>query len=82
MMIKEKEAAEEIELQKKFKANPIPVTLNPERYQRYAKLLLKKKNSILNRLGMKREKDQIIIDYLKSNTKLFESKKTKKHCGQ
>jgi hypothetical protein len=31
---------------------------------------------------MKREKDQIIIDYLKSNTKLFEPKKAKRHCSQ
>lgn len=29
---------------------------------------------------MKREKDQIILDYLKTNTKLFEEKKNKKHC--
>lgn len=71
---------DEVELQKKFKANPIPVSLNPERYQKYAKRQQKKKESILNRLGIKREKDQIIIDYLKSNTKLFEEKKIKPHC--
>lgn len=66
------------ELRKKFKANPIPAALNPERYQKYADCLQRKKESILNRLGVNRDKDELIIDYLKSNTKLFESRKATK----
>ena len=34
----------------------------------------------MNRLNMKREADLLVIEYLKSNTKLFEEKKLKNHC--
>ena len=42
-MIIDKEMEDDIELNKKFKANPIPVSLNPERYNKYAKIMQKKK---------------------------------------
>lgn len=42
-MIKEREMLEEREIKKQFKANSIPAALNPERYQRYVKIMQKKK---------------------------------------
>lgn len=49
MMLQEKEMEDEIQLAKKFKANPIPNTINSERYQKYMKVMQKKKDSFLHR---------------------------------
>jgi len=73
-MVKEAEEAELQELEKKFKANSIPASINPERYRAYMKRMAKKKEMIMDELKREQSKGQDIVEYLKSNTKLFDPK--------
>ncbi len=45
-MIQENYDKETDELNKKFKANPIPASINPQRYKAYVKMMQKKKQLI------------------------------------
>lgn len=72
---KEKQAEEEDkELKLKFKANPIPADLNPDRYQAY---LLRKEEEKLHRKEewrIQKAEESKFYQYLKSNTRLFSKK--------
>ena len=67
-------------MKSKFKAHQIPVSLNAEKYLKYQKEMEKKKYAIKNQLALQNEKHENVVDYLKSNTKLFETGKLKPHC--
>lgn len=61
---------------KQFKANPIPSSINNEKYQEYRAKMQSSKDAILSKLNKSKEQDNIILQYLQANTKLFQ-KKTK-----
>ncbi len=74
-MIQENYDKETDELNNKFKANPIPASINPQRYKAYMKIMQKKKNLIFEQLNKQGEKQKKILEYLESNTRLFDQKK-------
>ena len=76
-MKKQKELEDEKELQKKFKANPIPVEINPERYKQFVKKMEEEKDLKRQLLRKKNEEENQIYQYLKTNTQLYNNKKEK-----
>lgn len=75
-MIEESKEKDSDELTKKFKANPIPASINNEKYEEYRNKMNSHKSAILLKLNQIKEKDIMALQYLQSNTKLFEKPKT------
>lgn len=63
-----------MECKKKFKANPIPAELNPERYKEYIKQLEEAKLIRHELFLQAKEREKQVFQYLKTNTNLFATK--------
>ena len=63
------------ECSKKFKAHPIPASINNQKYEEYRAAMNINKESSLAKLQAKNEKERITLQYLQANTKLFEKPK-------
>lgn len=55
-MIEESQRKEAEEASKRFKANPIPASINNEKYQEYRNRMAQTKESILQKLNKSNEK--------------------------
>lgn len=77
-MKEQKDRAIEKQLKTKFKANPIPAELNPERYRAYLKKMEEQKQLKRQQTEKNRQAENRVYQYLKTNTLLFTTKEKEK----